>query len=380
MPGFSTTKRNIISNLIGKCYVAVMSFLFVPIYLRLLGAEAYGLIGLYVSLQAVVSLLDMGLSPTLTRELARLSATPGNEQESRNLVRTLEIVYWLIGLVIGLIVAILSPWIGHHLVHASRLSQGSVVQAISLIGLIVVFQWPDSFYSGGLMGLQRQSTLNYIRMGVATFQGVGALVVLHCLSCTIQAYFGWMVVVYVVQTLILVACLWKTLPKHTHRPMFQKELWLKNARFMAGVTGIAITAILLTQVDKIIVATSLPLALFGYYTLATNSANSLTIIVNPIFAAVFPRYSQLIALQDEEGLSQFYHTSCQLLSLILFPIAITGFLFSRELLTLYLHNPDTAAQVNPMFRLLLAGITVNSLQILPHGLQLAYGWTRFAVG
>ena len=49
-----------------------MGFVFVPVYISYLGIEAYGLIGLFATLQAWLSLLDLGLSPTLNREMARL--------------------------------------------------------------------------------------------------------------------------------------------------------------------------------------------------------------------------------------------------------------------------------------------------------------------
>ena len=80
-----------------------------PLYLKYLGIESYGLIGLFVSLMALLSIMDMGLSSTLSRELARLSVIPGTEQESRDLVRTMELVYWTIGALLALSTIALAP-------------------------------------------------------------------------------------------------------------------------------------------------------------------------------------------------------------------------------------------------------------------------------
>ena len=74
----------------------------VPLYIRFLGVEAYGLIGFYLMLQAILQVLDLGLSPTMNREMARYSVQPEKADEARDLVRTLELGYWLIGLMIGL--------------------------------------------------------------------------------------------------------------------------------------------------------------------------------------------------------------------------------------------------------------------------------------
>ena len=376
---FSLTRRNVVGNLIGRGYVALLNVAFVPLYLHLMGAESYGLIGVYMSLQALVALLDMGLSPTLTRELARLTATDGGGQEARDLVRTFEIVYWLIGLAIGLGIYLLAPWFANHVVHADKLPAATITQAIRISALIAVFQWPDSFYSGGLVGLQRQITLNYIRMGVATLQGGGAVLLLTFVSPTIQVYFGWMALVWMIQTGLLIGFLWRGLPPAFGPPRFRRELWSKNFRFTAGMTGIMLTSILMSQLDKMALITFLSLQNFGYYMLASNIANNLSLITGPIYSAVFPRFSQLIALEDEQGLRKFYHRSCQLMSMLLLPLAVMGILFSRELLTIYLHSAETARYAYVIFDLMLLGTAINGIVMLPFALQIAYGWTQLSV-
>src|SRR5436853_7772563 len=75
--GMAGLKRNVIANLSGNLYTVVISLVFVPIYIHYLGIEAWGLVGFSVTLQAVLAVADMGLSTTLNREMARLSAGVG---------------------------------------------------------------------------------------------------------------------------------------------------------------------------------------------------------------------------------------------------------------------------------------------------------------
>ena len=88
----NSLKVNTLANLVGRGWTALLSFLFIPIYIKILGIEAWGLIGFFVILLAMLNLLDMGLSSTLNRELARLSIQSGTNREQRDLVRTLEII------------------------------------------------------------------------------------------------------------------------------------------------------------------------------------------------------------------------------------------------------------------------------------------------
>ena len=64
-------KHNILSNYVSQIYVTVIGIVMVPLYLKYMGAEAYGLVGFFAMLQAWFQLLDMGLTPTMSRETAR---------------------------------------------------------------------------------------------------------------------------------------------------------------------------------------------------------------------------------------------------------------------------------------------------------------------
>ena len=97
----SVIRRNVIANFAGKAWAVLMSLAFVPVYIKLLGIEAYGLIGFFLTLVAILSLLDLGLGTTLNRRLAQLSIEKNAAQEMCDLLRTLELIYLIIGIVIG---------------------------------------------------------------------------------------------------------------------------------------------------------------------------------------------------------------------------------------------------------------------------------------
>jgi O-antigen/teichoic acid export membrane protein len=85
-------KRNLIANYLGQGWVAIMGLAFIPIYIKFLGIEAYGLIGLFALLQAWLALLDMGMTPTLGREMARFTGGSHTAQSIRDLLRSIEII------------------------------------------------------------------------------------------------------------------------------------------------------------------------------------------------------------------------------------------------------------------------------------------------
>jgi len=174
--------------------VVVSVYIFVPLYLKFLGIEAYGLIGFYSTLLGVLALADMGLTATLSREMARLEAREGADGEMGDLLRTYESIY--LGISLGLAAAIwfAAPSIAGRWLQAGALPLGEIASAIKLMGIAIALQLPANLYSGGLFGLQRQVMANSLMIGWGIFRGVGSVLVLWLVSPTIIAFSLWQIV------------------------------------------------------------------------------------------------------------------------------------------------------------------------------------------
>jgi O-antigen/teichoic acid export membrane protein len=370
--------RNVLANVGGGVWSGLMALVFIPVYIRFMGMEAYGLVGFFATLQAVFSLLDLGLSTTLNREFARLAGKEGTLRDMRNLLRSLEIIYWITGIVSSLAIIALSHVIAFRWVHAQQLPAETVQRAVIVMGLVVSVQWPLALYSGGLVGLQRQVLLNGFNAGAATARGAGAILVLWLVSPTIVAYFVWQVIVSCVHTLAVATVLWRQLASADSPAHFDATLIRAIHRFAAGMLGISAMGILLTQLDKLILSRLLTLEAFGYYSLAAAVAASLYRLVSPVFTALFPRFSQLAA-SDEAALVPLYHRACQSMTALVVPVTVFIAFFSMELLRIWTRNESTARIAAPILTLLILGTAVNGLLNLPYALQLAYGWTRLSL-
>ena len=369
-------KRNIVANFGGNIWAGLMGLVFVPLYIYFIGIEAYGLVGVFATLLALFGLLDMGLSNTMNREMARLDVQKGKAQDMRDLVRTLEILYWAMALLISASVIALSKFIAYRWINAENLSPRTVQTAIMLMGLCVAFRWPIAFYSGGLMGLQRQVLLNGINVVMATFRGLGAVLILWLVSPTVEAFFSWQIVVSFVHIGLIVFFLWRSLPDAAEAPRFRRDLLLNIRRFAAGMTGIAVLVTILMQLDKIILSRMLSLEMFGYYILANVVAMTLYRFARPVFSATYPKLTNLVELGAREEIIRLYHKSAQLVSVLVLPAAVVVALFSKEILLLWTRSPVTAEHTHVLVSILIMGTAFNGLMNIPYALQLASGWTR----
>ena len=371
----SPIRKNVVANCAGSFWTALMSVIFIPLYIKFMGIEAYGLVGVFASLLAVFSVLDMGLSATMTREMARLSALDPSGRETHGLSRTLEVIYWSVAILLGVAVIGLAGPIADYWVKSERLDPGVVKQALVITGGVVALRWPVAFYSGGLRGLDRQPLLNLIQSLCSTLRGLGSVAVLWLISPTIQAYFSYQIVVSAIETSCLAVALWRSLPGGKTGSTFSlahlKRVW----RFSAGMTGISVMALLLTQTDKIILSKMLSLELFGYYTLAWQVSSTLMQIVRPIDSAVYPTLTRLVSQESEQELHNLYHRSSQMETVLVAPAAAMLALFSDAILMLWSGHPELASNTGPILSILAVGYCLNCFMHIPYLAQLAYGWT-----
>jgi O-antigen/teichoic acid export membrane protein len=374
----SGLKFGLLANFAGTGWSAVVQLACIPLYVKFLGIEGYGLLGFYLMLQTLLQVLDLGLSPTVNREMARYSVQPERAAEARDLVRTLEIGYWLIGLILGAALLAAAPWMATHWIKSSALPVSSIVQAVMLMGILAVFQWPVSFYQGALMGLHRQVLFNTLKAVAVTLSNGGAILVLWRISPTIKALLLWQVAISAAQSVLIAFLLWSSLPSSGRPARFNPAIIRGVWRFAAGMSGITLIGLILTQVDKVLVSKLLTLKVFGYYSLAWTLANGLLIISSAVFNVIFPRMSAQVAAFDENGIRQSYHRGAQLMAVMVLPLAAVFAFFSFEILRLWTGSTETAAFDAPILSVLVVGSALNALLYLPYALQLAFGWTKLS--
>ena len=370
--------KNITANFAGSAWSALMSLAFIPMYIRLMGAEAYGIVGVYVSIQAISAILDLGLSQTLNKEIAKLSVDTLNVKIMADTARTLEVIYWSIALGLILAIVLLSDFIAFHWLNPEQLSRRSLVEALWVMAFVIGLRWPVNLYMGGLNGLQRQVAVNLIISFFVTLQGIGALAVLWFYEPTVRAFFLWQALISLFQAVTFYFVFWNNF-SNENKGEFRKELLKGVWRFAAGMTGISLLGTILTQLDKILLSRLLPLSEFGYYSFAAAVAAILYKLIYPIFTAYFPRLTVLVSKDDQSILSKTYHQACQLMAITILPLSLTIAFFSKEILELWTRNPDVVKHSYILVSMLIVGNALHGLYYMPYALQLANNWTKLAL-
>jgi O-antigen/teichoic acid export membrane protein len=335
----ATLRRNVIANLAGGVCIAALTLLITPVQISLLGIEAYGVIGFIATLQVVATVLDFGLSSTITREIAGDSSA--GKVASQGLLRTALTLYWTLAAVVGILIVAIAGLLARRWFNPDTIDQVTLTRALQVAALYLALRWPVSLYTGVLSGMQRMDALNGIRTASTALRlagGIGVLLIWPNLS----AFLLWTGLSSVAEVAVYAVTVRRVLPRIDWRPGFSAEALRSVWGFTSQMAALAILSVALTQLDRLMISRMLPLEQLGYYALAYTAATGVSLVISSLSTALMPSFAAAHGAGEQEVLLARYHGANQAMlyasGLVLFALVF----FGRPLMELWV-APAAAA-------------------------------------
>lgn len=367
--------RNITANYLGQVYTSLIAILTVPLLVRYMGIEAYGLVGFYAMLQGWFVLLDMGLTPAISREAARHKGGGIDALALRRLVRALEGLFLALGGLAMLAMLLSAEAIATNWLTIETLDATDVQHVVSLIAVIVVLRWVCGLYRGIITGFEQQVWLSAFTSGIATIRFVLVLPYLVFVGATPIHFFGYQLAIAVAEIFILVAKAYRLMPDMLE-PVRIRWQWNPLRKVMHFALSAAFTSavwVLVTQADKLILSGMIPLSEYAIYTMGVLIAGGITILTAPVMAVIMPRMVKLDAEGDEVSLVNLYRECTQLVGLVIVPFVVILALFPVQVMTAWSGQMEIANRAAPILSLYAIGNGILAFAGLSYMLQVARG-------
>ncbi len=365
----SLVGRNIIANLSGSVIVTILTLAITPAQINILGLEAYGIVGFITTLQLAFTTLDLGLSSTLTRELA--ADTSKFKRASGPLLRTALTVYWSVAFAMGILITLCAGMVANRWFNASELSDETLESSLQIIAFYLALRWPVALYSGVLSGLQRMDVLNLNKAVSAIVRLAGGLVVL-VLWRSLEAFLLWTAFAALLElALYIVTC-------HVVHPLMPIQLGLSREaikkvwRFSLSMTFLSFLAVLIVQFDRIVVSSQLSLTELGTYNLAYTTASGLALIIGAISAAILPAFSAAQSRTDTANLTLQYMKLDRVILFVITPVSMVLILYGQLILNLWVGETSANGAALPL-ALLTIGFWLSSTIVNIYNVAVAYG-------
>lgn len=340
-----------------------------------LGSEAYGVIGFMGALQSWMSVFDIGVSQTIIRALSGKSAPDGTTYV-RDLVVTFQIVNYAICAISIALLLCFSGWIAMTFLKAESIGARELQLSIICVSLIVVLRLSESVSRSVLVGLGRQVELSALNAFITSFRILGSVLVIEYYERSLTAFLQWNVVFALISFTIVLSSSALATRNFGTSGAFRWNILDAHYKGALGITAISLLGLITSNLDKLIVATMLPLAKYGQYMFAVAIASIVSQLSYPITQTLTPKYYEKHNSQQLASLKDTFHLGGQLISSIAGACGVFLMIFSSDILGLW--ENETAKQSNEistLIAILCAGNVVSMLNLNYAQIQLVFGWT-----
>ncbi len=365
-PDFSSIRKliakNTFFNFVGQVLPIIAAILGVPILIKYLGTERFGILSILWMLMWYSTMLDLGLGRATTKFVANALAR-GEFENISKIVWTSVLMQVIIGIALAIVSLFLTPFIVGKVL---KISPELISEARTSFYLIFLFT-PIILVSTSLQGVleayQRFDLINFVlapvKIGVLILSILGAVLNLKLTGIVMLLIMMRVLMIFTLFALDLRIC-----PALKSKFKFDLKLLSELFSFGGWITVVNIVNPILIYIDRFLIGAILSVGVLAYYTAPFEVVQRLWIIPASLVITLFPAFSLLDGQKQNDEISNLFSKSVRLTFVILFPIVFVLSFFSFEILKLWL-GYDFAVNSSNVFKFLAFGILINSIAGFP---------------
>lgn len=379
MSGAKRTGINTAFNIATRLWSLVSIFLFVPLYIILLGESAYGLVSVFSTLQATLNILGLGLANTLGREFATGEFCEENNSRKIKLLKSTEILYVAIGFIIFIICFAFSDFIANDWLNIENLDPKLVSTVITLMGVSIALQLVGHLYSGCLLGLEHQVLANSYCISWSALKSIGSLLIIWLISPNLILFYAWHIVTDILYIIALRISIRKKCPCKAKWRFSDfgnlKSIW----QYTLGILIISITSLFNRQLDKLIISNQLSLTDVGAYNVATTLGSLTSVFPSAVYTAIFPKFTAYASLGQTHVLKESFVKFNKLVNIVLMCMGCFIAVYAVPLIHVWTGSIVYKEILGITGTLVVLAVMFSEIQEIPYALALAHGNTRINV-
>lgn len=357
---YGLVMRNAGLNLGGRALPAIVVVLTVPIILRGLGLERYGILSLALVIVTYAGLLDLGLGGATTKHVAE-ALGKGEFERLPTLIWTSLALIVAFGLFAGLLMLLGTPLLVDRFLRISPEFRAQAKTAFYVMSWAAPFMLLGSGLQGVLEAKQRYDLVNAVTIpsSIGNYVIPVAAIHLHAGLIPISAF---LVVARAGTCLAFFLLCLKVCPelKESVRVSFKGTRPLLVFGAWLAVSNLAWPVLL--YLDRLVLASVSPVAVLPFYVAPCDLVTRLWILPSS-WAALYPAFSA-IGQDRRDELASLCARGLKHLALLMGPIVIVAICFAGKILRLWLGDQFEIVST-AVFQILAAGILVNSLASVP---------------
>jgi O-antigen/teichoic acid export membrane protein len=359
-PSASLT-RNVLWNFAGQVAPLFAAVFAIPLLIKGMGVDRFGLLTLAWMVIGYFSLFDFGLGRALIK-LVSEKLGEGRSAEIPELVWTALLLMALLGIAGAGAMFALTGWLVTSVLKIPAALQSEASNTFRLLAWSI----PVVILTTGLRGIleayRRFDLVNLVRvpMGVLTFVGpVAVLPFSDRLDVMVLVLLGLRVLVFVVHVVLCE----RVVPGVLRRASYSGHLARPMLGFGGWMTVTNVVSPMMVYMDRFFIGSVLGLAAVAYYVTPYEIITRLLVFPGALVGVLFPMFSASLA-GDRAQAAELFRLSVRWLFLALFPVVLVTTVFAGDGLRIWL-SEEFSLNGAAVSQWLAAGVLINSLAFIP---------------
>jgi O-antigen/teichoic acid export membrane protein len=353
----SLLARNTALSMAGELVPMAAALIAVPLLVRGLGTDRFGLLSLAWVVIGYFSLFDLGLGKALTKLVASRIGE-GCEADVPSQIRTGLFLMGVLGLAGGATLAVASPWLIGRWLKVPDAIRGEALASFRILALAVPLMIVTSGLRGILEAEQRLGLILAIRIPVGLLSYAGPLAVLPFSGSLVPVVVALAGIRGVSLVLYLAGCL-RAFPALRGSLSMSWTAAPALLRFGGWMSVTNVVSPLLVMLDRFVIGALVSVTAVAYYATPLDIVNYAGVIPGAITNVLFPAFATSFA-RDRERTATLYSAGLKLNLVVMFPLTLALAAFSSEGLDLWL-GPEFAREGAPVVRWVAFGLLASAL-------------------
>jgi len=327
--------KNSIYNLIRRLVAFPTGLVLPPVTIKYIGMEGYGIWVLVQTIITYTSVMDMGLSPAITKYTAEYEGCDDHIKTIR-LFNTLFVIYVFLCCILFIVVFLCRGLIIDFFINPSKIPKETISFVLVASALVFCFNMVISVYSSFLNGLQRMDTTSKIG-SILTITNCILSILFLCLGGGIRSLAIAGGISSFITAIMYIRTSKKIAPYLVLNPfLFSfktiKEIWGFSSY---GALG-NMLAIAQFQSDKLIISYFLGVKNLAMYDVAHRLIFFIWGMCGSIITPIMPAIAHTHAKYGVEKSREVFQTIFKYTSLIVCPLILFVFVFADKLILVWL--------------------------------------------
>lgn len=352
--------KNSVLNLLGQGVPLLAAVIAIPILIRGLGVDRFGVLTIVWMVIGYFSLFDLGLGRALTQLVSKKLGT-GEVEDIPTLVWTSLVLMFALGIIGALVLGITSIWLVNSVLKIPDQLKSETQSAFILISVGVPIVIVTAGFAGVLSALQRFDVLNKIRIPMGLYSFIAPLLILPFTQSLYPITAALVTGRLLACSMHLVACL-NVMPTLRTGFDFQFSAVKPLFRFGAWMTVTNVVGPLMVYLDRFAIGGIVSVASVAYYATPYELVTKLWIIPGAVVGVLFPAFAECYSRNPDRALLLFIRGT-KYVAIMMFPIVLLVTAFAHEGLQLWL-GYEFANNSDRVLQWLAIGVYINSLALI----------------